>query len=375
MRRETRILHILPRFFDDIDVLRKLERVGGAERYVVNLCRAQRELGHDSALMLFAEKENNLEVDGVHILTARAKRCIHGINGDFNPLPTDLQRFASALNMWEIVHVHNFAGDVSVLASFIRKFMRKNYRLIATDHNWNGLTIARVFKTSKPMMKFSGFDGLLPVTRAASSFYMNFAKVFRPLYGGVDPERFRPVNGKRGKDILFVGRLTPYKKVENIIKAISLLEDQPRLTVIGPTLDKQYRTLLEELASKLNVDTRFLGTVSDESLVKYLSSSAALVLPSIDEGFGLVLLEAMACELPVVANRAGGVPEAVDDGETGYLVRQGDIQQLSDRMRLLLTDEREAIRLGIAGRRRVLEKFTWRHVAERSIEAYEEVLL
>jgi glycosyltransferase involved in cell wall biosynthesis len=278
------------------------------------------------------------------------------------------------LNESEIVHVHNFAGDVSVLASFIRKFMRKNYRLIATDHNWNGLTVARLFKTSKPMMKFSGFDGLLPVTRAASSSYENFAKVFKPLYGGVDPERFRPVNGTRGKSILFVGRLTPYKKVENIIKAISLLKVKPELIVIGPTLDNQYRTLLESLASELAVVTRFLGPVSDESLVEYLSTSAALVLPSIDEGFGLVLLEAMACELPVVANRAGGVPEAVDDGKTGFLVRQGDIKELSDRVQLLLTDESEAIRIGGAGRRMVLEKFTWKHVAERSIQAYEEIL-
>lgn len=341
---------------------------------MVNLCRAQRELGHDSALMLFAEKENNLEIDGIHILTAKAKRCIQGVNGDFDPLPTDLRRFANALNKCEIVHVHNFAGDVSVLASFIKKFMRKNYRLVATDHNWNGLTIARVFKTSKPMMKFSGFDGLLPVTRAASSSYENFAKVFKPLYGGVDPERFRPLNGKRRRDILFVGRLTPYKKVENIIKAISLLEDKPRLIVVGPTIDKQYRTLLEDLASELEVDTRFLGPISDESLVKYLSSSAALVLPSIDEGFGLVLLEAMACELPVVANRAGGVPEAVDDGKTGFLVGQGDIKELSDRVQLLLTNESEAMRIGSAGRRRVLEKFTWKHVAERSLEAYEEIL-
>ena len=369
-----RILHILPRFFYDLDGLRNLERFGGAERYVANLCRAQRELGHDSALMLFAEKECSLEIDGVPIFTARGRRCVPGINGDFDPLPIDVRRFAGILDKCEIVHVHNFACDVSIIASFIKRFMRKNYRLVATDHNWNGLTIARVFKTSKPMMKFSGFDGLLPVTRAASLFYENFARVFKPLYGGVDPERFRPLNGKRRRDVLFVGRLTPYKRVENIIKAISLLQDKPVLIVIGPTLDKQYRTYLEELAKELEVDTRFLGVVSDESLVGYLSSSKALVLPSIDEGFGIVLLEAMACELPVVANRAGGVPEAVDDGRTGFLVRQDDIKELSDRVHLLLTDEGEALRIGNAGRQRVLEKFTWKHVAERSVEAYKEVL-
>ena len=82
----------------------------------------------------------------------------------------------------------------------------------------------------------------------------------------------------------------------------------------------------------------------------------------------------MACELPVVANKAGGVPEAVDDGKTGYLIRQGDIKQLTDRLRLLLTDRREATRLGTAGRQRVLQEFTWKRVAERSLAAYKEVL-
>ena len=374
VRPETRILHVFPRFFDDITILYNLERFGGAERYIVNLCRAQRGLGHDSSLMLFAEREISLELDGVPIVAWRGTRCIPGINGNFNPLPTDLQRFANALINYEIVHMHNFAGDVSVVLSLIKKVMRKHYRLLVTDHGWNGLTLARVFKTSKPMMKFSGFDGLLPVTRASASTYVNCTKIFNPMYGGVDTEVFRPVNGDRRSDILFVGRLTPYKKVDSLIRAVSLLEDKPRLIVVGPTLDHEYRASLERLANELEVDTRFLGHISDQSLVSYYSSSTALALPSINELFGLVLIEAMACELPVVANKAGGVPEAVDDGKTGYLIRQGDIKQLTDRLRLLLTDRREATRLGTAGRQRVLQEFTWKRVAERSLAAYKEVL-
>jgi glycosyltransferase involved in cell wall biosynthesis len=369
-----RVLHILPRFFDNIDTVYNLERMGGAERYAVNLCRAQRRLGHESVLMVFAEKESSLEVDGVPILTAKATRCVPSINKDFDPLPMGLGRFASALVGYEIVHTHSVASDVSILLSMIRRVMKTQYRLIVTDHGWNGFTFSRVFRISKPIMRFSGFDGLLPVTSSSFSAYANSARVFGPLYGGVDTDLFKPVNGERRRDVLFVGRIMPHKKLENIIRALSYLDDKPRLIVIGSTMDHEYRTFLEKLAEELKVDTRFLGPVSDESLIQYYSSSTVLVLPSSEELFGIVLVEAMACELPVVAHNARGIPAAVDDGNTGYLVRPGDIKQLSERLQSLLSDQDEVIRLGTAGRRRVLEKFTWEHVAERALSAYREVL-
>jgi glycosyltransferase involved in cell wall biosynthesis len=286
----------------------------------------------------------------------------------------DLRRFAGALLGYEIVHTHSVASDVSILLSLIRRVMKTQYRLIVTDHGWNGLTLSRVFKIAKPMIRFSGFDGLLPVTSSSFSAYANSAKVFGPMYGGVDTDLFKPANGGRRRDVLFVGRIMPHKKLENIIRAISYLEDKPLLIVIGPTVDHGYRAFLERLAKELKVDTRFLGIISDESLIRYYSSSTVLVLPSSEELFGIVLVEAMACELPVVANNARGIPAAVEDGNTGYLVRPGDINQLSERLQLLLKDQDEVIRLGTAGRRKVLEKFTWEHVAERALAAYEEVL-
>ncbi len=369
-----RILHILPRFFGNVDNVYNLERIGGAERYAVNLCRAQRRLGHESALMIFAQKESSLEVDEVPILTTKATRCVPSINKDFDPIPIGLGRFAAALASYEIVHTHSIASDVSILLSVVRKVLKIQYRLMVTDHGWNGFTLSRVFRISKPMMRFSGFDGLLPVSSSSFSAYANSARVFGPLYGGVDTDLFKPVNGERRRDVLFVGRIMPHKNLENIIRAISFLDDKPRLIVIGPTIDHVYRAFLEKLAEDLKVDASFLGAVSDESLIHYYSSSTVLVLPSSEELFGIVLVEAMACELPVVANNARGIPAAVDDGYTGYLVRPGDIKQLSDRLQSLLSDQDEVIRLGTAGRRRVLEKFTWEHVAERALAAYKEVL-
>src|SRR5690242_67944 len=89
---KMRVIHILPRFFNKIDSVRNLERMGGAERYAVNLCRAQRKLGHECALMVFAEREGRVEVAGVPIFLAKATRCVPSINTDFDPVPKGLRR-------------------------------------------------------------------------------------------------------------------------------------------------------------------------------------------------------------------------------------------------------------------------------------------
>ena len=368
-----KILQVLPRFVGEVDAIPNLERMGGAERYVINLCRAQRKIGHDSNLMLFAEKESRHEVNGVPILTVKARRFFRGINGDFDPIPVEPLRFANSLATYDIVHTHSVAADVSILLPVIRKVTGRQYRILVTDHGWSGLTIARVLATYKPLIRFSGFDALLPVSKPSFSGYSRSARVLEPLFGGVDPQLFRPINSNRRRQVLFVGRVMPHKNLDNIIKAISLLKDSATLVVIGPTVDHTYQALMERLARELGVDTRFLGPVSDESLVHYYSSSLALVLPSSDELFGLVLVEAMACELPVIANRARGIPFAIDDGMTGFLITPGDVKQLSDRLQLLLSNHEIAEKIGDAGRQKVLEKFTWKHVAERALRAYEEV--
>jgi len=367
-----KILQILPRFVP-VDAIPNLERMGGAERYAVSLCRAQGKIGHDSSLMVFSEKESRSEVGGVPILTVKARRFFRGINGDFDPIPTLPLHFADLLARYEIVHTHSVAADVSFLLPAIRKVTGKQYRIFVTDHGWSGLTFARIIASYKSLMRFSGFDGLLPVSKPSFSGYSRSARVFEPLFGGVDPEIFRPINGDRRRQVLFVGRITPHKNLDNIIRAISLLNDSVTLVVIGPTVDPAYQADMERLARELGVDARFVGPVPDESLVRYYSSSLALVLPSSGELFGLVLVEAMACELPVIANRARGIPFAVDDGMTGFLVTPGDVRQLSNRLQLLLNNHEIAEKIGVAGRRRVLEKFTWERVADRALRAYEEV--
>ena len=117
-----------------------------------------------------------------------------------------------------------------------------------------------------------------------------------------------------------------------------------------------------------------------EDLIDIHSGATVFVCPSIYEPFGLVILEAMACETAVVASRVGGIPEIVVEGETGYLVdydlddSASFTASLAARIEELLGDPARASRMGKAGRQRVLERFGWPSIATRTVELYNSLL-
>jgi starch synthase len=120
--------------------------------------------------------------------------------------------------------------------------------------------------------------------------------------------------------------------------------------------------------------------IAREDLIHLHSHASVFVCPSIYEPFGLVILEAMACETPVVASRVGGIPEIVVEGETGYLVDfdpddlEGFTSALAGRIEKLLRDTTTATRMGKAGRERVLQHFGWPAIASQTVQLYERLL-
>ena len=111
--------------------------------------------------------------------------------------------------------------------------------------------------------------------------------------------------------------------------------------------------------------------LGDRDIPAMYASSDVVVVPSVwGEPFGLTALEAMSCEVPVIASRAGGLTETVADGENGLLFEPGDHEELAAKIGLLLDDPGLGSRLGREGRRRVLERFSWKKIIDR----YEEIL-
>lgn len=160
--------------------------------------------------------------------------------------------------------------------------------------------------------------------------------------------------------LLFVGRLRIRKGVEVLLEAMaSLAESHPeaRLLIAG---DGEHRAALEARVAALGLGgtVRFLGRASAGRVRALLGGARALVVPSIYEGMPLVVLEAMAAGVPVVASRVSGIPEVVSDPETGWLVPPEDPSSLARALAEALAGEAAARRRGEAGRRRVSETFT-----------------
>ena len=160
---------------------------------------------------------------------------------------------------------------------------------------------------------------------------------------------------------LFVGRLRIRKGVEVLLEAMKRLPDA-RLLIAG---DGEHRASLERRAAELELGAavRFLGRCDASRVRGLLRRARALVVPSIYEGMPLVVLEAMEAGVPVIASAVSGIPEVVEDGETGWLVPPEEPAALADALAAAWTDPAEAARRGAAGRRRIDERFRPAHAA------------
>jgi glycosyltransferase involved in cell wall biosynthesis len=171
--------------------------------------------------------------------------------------------------------------------------------------------------------------------------------------------------------LLYAGRLVRWKGVEYLVKAMPLLApEETRLWIAG---EGPYREALETLAHDLGVSerVRFLGMVEQRDLAALYRSCAMLVATSfVNETFGMVLCEAMACGAAVVASDFGGFREVVDDGVTGLLARPQDPTDLAAKINMLLADLDRASRMGEAGRQKVSATFSWEAVTDRLEEVY-----
>ena len=178
-----------------------------------------------------------------------------------------------------------------------------------------------------------------------------------------------------GKYILFVGRLDPRKNLENLLHAYRDLlvnwECGHKLVIAGPNGWEHEKTF--DLARNLKIDDKviFTGFIPNRELPVLYSGADLFVLPSVDEDFGIVVLEAMACGVPVVASRARGIPESV--GNAGILVNPNSIREIAEKIHLVLTERKlreDLIRKGFERAR----KLTWRETARQTVQVYQEVL-
>lgn len=213
---------------------------------------------------------------------------------------------------------------------------------------------------------------------------------------GVDTSMFHPIPNARAREwigsyddktVLFVGRIDPVKGLDTWFRAMKLVVDRdPTLRqrmcvcLIGGDLDDdvdpdselaRLQTLKEELG--IGDIVTFLGGRAQASLPFYYSAADAVVMPSRYESFGLAALEAMACGTPVVASDVGGLSYLIRDGETGFLVPEGNAELFAEKISLLLHDPKLRVAMGKHGIEEALE-YSWWNIGERMLELYADVM-
>ncbi len=196
---------------------------------------------------------------------------------------------------------------------------------------------------------------------------------------GVCVERFENPQGKReaigiprdAKVMTFAGGLRPVKGVQYLIQAMPLIAEKHGdafCLVIG---DGQERNRLEEMTKDLHLESKvkFLGKVENDRVPDLLSLSDIFVLPSLSEGFPLVLLEAMAAGLPLVCSKVGGTPDLVVEGQNGFLVEPRNPSQLAEKLTFLLDSDQVRSQIGARNREEARE-YGWDRVAQKFEEIY-----
>jgi starch synthase len=215
------------------------------------------------------------------------------------------------------------------------------------------------------------------------------------IHNGIDPEIYKPqpspeTLARFGIDpdrpfAFFNGRITRQKGLPLLLAAALELDPRHQLVIAASSPDTpEIAGEVASLAQRVRDERGNLIWIDHfiprEDLIHLHSHAGVFICPSIYEPFGLVILEAMACETPVVASRVGGIPEIVVEGETGYLIDYDPdgaatfATGLARRVEELLTDTALAQKMGKAGRDRVLRHFAWPAIAARTVELYDTLL-
>lgn len=361
----------------------------------------------------FGEQQENS--DSLHAQGIQS--CLNKMQDPENPhikMFHNLSRnveMAQATPEADIVHCHTWYTHLAGV--FTRELLQ--IPLILTTHSlethrpWkveqlgNGYFMSRWIEASA----YKAADGVIAVseqmkTDVVEAYGVDPKKV-KVIHNGIDPEFYQPsfdsaLLEQYGIDpnipfVLFVGRITRQKGISQLIEAAQYFNEDCQIVLCAGAPDTEEialetSNLIEQLKSKRKGVILISEMLPREKVKVLYSHARVFACPSLYEPFGIINLEAMSCQTPVVGSQVGGIPEIIVEGETGYLIPLQSISRtnfnpanpesfqkaFASKINALLDDEQLAIKMGKAGRERVLEKFSWASIAKTTINYYQEVI-
>lgn len=346
---------------------------GGSGVVAADLAHGMAQRGHQVHLLSY---ESPARLPGFH-----PNLAFHGVDVTAYPLhkypPYTLALAARIAEVavderLEILNVH-YAVPHAASALVARAMLgrRARFALVTTCHGTD-VSLAGGDPGFAPLIRWTlrGSDAVTAVSAWLAEESRRLFQVHRPevLHNFVDVSRFLPAPGlqEAPPTVIHCSNLRPVKRVADVVKAFAMAQRglKARLLLVG---DGPEAPRARSEAERLGVARRvsFLG--SQSAVERVLPGAAALLLASESESFGLSALEAMACGVPVVAPRVGGLSEVVEHGKTGFLCPPGDVDALAAAVRRLCADRLLRDRMGRAARKRVLQRFG----REQGLDRYE----
>lgn len=359
--------------------------IGGVANYVYYLSKELVKLRHDVTVVCANEPNTKKEEIMNRIKVKRLSYIGKIVNTNITPiLPFELLK-----EDFDLIHTHlptPWSADWSALISKIKK-----KPLIVTYHN--DITGSRIANYIAKFYNSTSLKFLLnhaykiiitqPNYIDSSPYLKSYKNKIEVIPNGVDVSKFKPIKvDKRDKNTIFFLSLLDefhrYKGLNYLSSALEIVKGEisdVKLIVGGEgKLMSEYKNMANSLGLKDNVE--FHGFIPDEKIVEYYNKCNVFVLPSISstqEGFGIVLLEALACETPVISTKIVGVAEDVKKNNAGIIVPPKNPEALANAIIRLLQDEDMAKKMGKNGRRLVEKKYTWKRVAEMTEKVYKAV--
>jgi len=372
---------------------------GGTEKHVWEVGRRLVKKGFEVTVLttLLPGTAPREEIDGIVVERVGALMVLDKLP-PYSPVPPPIavvpamsQKIEEKAKENEILHIHNrfFYSPEDA-----KKVKRKGAKLCITLHNARtvGISPATDFfgtlydevRGQKIMENCDAIAAVSTNTREVTVPKRLWGKA-RTIYNGVNAEFFNPKNSgekmrkelglQDEKMVLTVCRLAEQKGLKYLIEAAKKFsgEHEAKLVILGVGSQEEE---LRELAKKLGVENKVVFVnrkVPEEDLAGLYAACDVFALASTWEPFGMAICEAMSTAKPVVATTAGGIPEIVTP-ETGFLVEPKNADQMASKIGELLADGETARKMGLAGRKRVEENFTWDHTTDRYEKMYFEVM-